>query len=47
MRDNNLVITTTEPKTFHFYLPKDAVLHLKHAIYSIIELSFYHNSIIK
>ena len=46
MRDNNLVITT-EPKTFHFYLPKDAVLHLKHAIYSIIELSFYHNSIIK
>ena len=46
MRDNNLVITT-EPKTFNFYLPKDAVLYLKHAIYSIIELSFYHNSIIK
>ena len=46
MRDNNLVITT-ESKTFHFYLPKDAVLHLKHAIHSIIELSFYHNTIIK
>ena len=46
MRDKNLVITI-KPKSFHFYLPKDAVHHLKHAIHSIIELSFYHNTIIK
>ena len=26
MRDNKLVITA-EPKTFHFYLPKDAGIH--------------------
>ena len=36
MGDNKLVITI-EPKTFHFYLPKDADINLKHEINSIIK----------
>ena len=34
--DNKLVITT-KLKTFHFDLPKDAGMNLKHKIYSIIK----------
>ena len=34
--DNNFVITT-KPKTFHFDLPKDAGINLKHEMYSIIK----------
>ena len=34
--DNNFVITT-KPKTFHFDLPKDAAINLKHEMYSIIK----------
>ena len=34
MGDNEL-IGTTEPKTFHFDLPTDAGINLKHEIYSI------------
>ena len=41
MGDNKLVITT-EPKTFHFDLPKDAGINLKYEIYSIIK----HNQIL-
>ena len=36
MGDNRLV-TTTEPRTFHFNLPIDVHIHLKHEIYSIIK----------
>ena len=36
MGDNKLVIAT-ESNTFHFDLPKDAVINLKHEIYSIIK----------
>ena len=36
MGDNKLVITT-ELKTFHFNLPKDTGINLKHEIYSIIK----------
>ena len=36
MGDNKLIITT-EPKAFHFDLPKDAAINLKHEIYSIIK----------
>ena len=34
--DNELV-TTTEPKTFRFDLPKDVDNNLKHEIYSILK----------
>ena len=30
-------MVTTEPKTFHFDLPKDAGINLKYEIYSIIK----------
>ena len=36
MGDGKL-ITTTEPKTFYFDLPKNAGINLKHEIYSIIK----------
>ena len=36
MRDINLVITI-EPKTFHFYLPKNAGISLKHEIDSVVK----------
>ena len=36
MGDKKLVIIT-EPKTFHFDLPKHAGINLKHQIYSIIK----------
>ena len=36
LRDNKLVITT-EPKTFHFNLPKDVDTNLKHEIDSVIK----------
>ena len=36
MGDNKVVIVA-EIKTFHFDLPKDAGINLKHEIYSIIK----------
>ena len=36
MGDNKLMVIT-EPKTFHFDLPTDAGINLKHEIYSIIK----------
>ena len=36
LRDNKLVITT-EPKIFHFDLPKDVGINLKQEIYIIIK----------
>ena len=36
MGDNKLLITV-EPKTFHFNLPKDAGINLKHKICSVIK----------
>ena len=36
MGDNKLIVTT-EPKTFHFDLPTDAGINLKHEIYSIMK----------
>ena len=36
MEDNKLVITT-EPKTFHSDLPKDTGINLKHEIYCTIK----------
>ena len=30
---NEFVITTADPETFHFDLPKDAGINLKHEIY--------------
>ena len=36
MGDKKLVITR-EPKTFHFDLPNDAGINLKHEIYSILK----------
>ena len=41
IRDNKIVITA-EPKTFHFDLPKDASISLKHETYSIIK----HNKVL-
>ena len=32
---DNVLIVTTEPKTFHFDLPTHAGINLKHEIYSI------------
>ena len=32
---NNRLVITTEPRTFHFDLPKDTAINLKHEIYSI------------
>ena len=36
MGDNKLV-TRTEPRTFHFDLPTDTDINLKHKIYSIMK----------
>ena len=35
------LVITTEPKTFHFDLPKDAGINLNYEIYSIIKLNEY------
>ena len=39
---NKFVITTADPETFHFDLPKDAGINLKHEIYPPIK----HNEIL-
>ena len=37
MMTNNEIVITTETKLFHFDLPKDAGINLKHEIDSMIE----------